>query len=158
MEPHCLESTLGIPPDKGVRAVLGRILNGLELCRRHVSGIEVGSCRLVAITIDERLAIDTVPWAIVYAGKFLEILILQGFDRILVSETLHPVYGIGLVCSELVKIQYFLSVVCDSGEVGSGYLHKGVLVGLLLDSGLAACVAGTHESKQHDCQSEFLHG
>ena len=128
-------------PYEGIRTRLHRVVHRLELGGRHVLRIEVGAKRtLGSETIDERLAVKTVPRAVIDFGIFLQISVFQVLDQHLVTEALLPVDAVGLIRREFVEIKDFFAVVSDAGKVRRLDLHERVRIDFLLDSGLGLCV------------------
>ena len=100
--------------DECVRAILGRICQGLELRIRHVFRVKTGAFRLGAVPFQERLVVDTVPRAIVHIDKGLLCRILQIVEGGLGAKALLPIDGICLVCRKAIQIQDLFSIIRDS--------------------------------------------
>ena len=125
--------------DKSVGAELVFILKSVEFFRAHICGVETGAGGLVPISAHERLAVYAVPGAIIDFGIFPLRKVGNGLEKILfMSVVLLPVNLVNFISGKTVELQYFLSVVGDSAQVGSGnrnlgiIIHQGGYVALLL--------------------------
>ena len=128
MVPNGLQRSVLSPSDKGVWTVLCGVLKGHKLFLSHISGIETSSKRPVIETFHERLAIHTVPRAVINLSECLLERIGEAPEQsILVSEILIPINSVNLISGETVEVQDLFTIVGDSIKIGCGNCHKGVV-------------------------------
>lgn len=127
MIPDSLEAAVRTAANQGIRTVFGRIVKRLELLARHVRRVKPGTWQTVRIAADKGLAVKTVPRPIVDMRILPLHRIGNGIHQGLVTEILLPVHRIDLVRCKSVKIEHFLAVVADSGEVRSRDCNYGII-------------------------------
>ena len=134
MIPYDLQIAGLIPADEGVRTVLGRIVEGIELLRGHILRIEPRTGRSRAITFDKRLvAVHPVPRAVIDEGIFLGWAVRQGENQILVPENLLPIDIVHLVCSETEEVQDLLAIVRKTLHIRRTYLESSIGIHFVLE-------------------------
>ena len=150
--PDGLETAVRIPLHEGIRAVLVRILPGLEFRRGHVRGIETGPVRPAAVARKEGLPVDPVPGAVVDRGVQSLPGIRQGAQEGLpVAEILLPIDFVHLVGGHPVQPQDLLPVVGDPRQVRSGDGHLGIILHKPVRIG---AVPGTGNRRQSEEQPD----
>ena len=135
MIPYSLKSAGLVAADKGVRAVLCRIVKCLELLCGHIYRVEVCTEWTVAVTLYEGSIGIAVPRAVVDLGEVEGVLVLceKLHEGSLVAEVLLPVNLVNLLCSLLEELDNHLAVraegFCACGSLqGNSSVFAGVVL------------------------------
>ena len=158
MVPDGLQGAVIGTRDESIRAVLGRVVERLELLRGHIGRIEAGAGGLGAKPFHERLAVDAVPGAVVDFGIQLGGGVGDGAEEgVLFPVILFPVDLVHFVGGEAVQVQDLLAIVGDAREVRGGNLHHGVILHQPVRLGPVGVTGDGQEGKERHGGCKFSH-
>ena len=154
MIPNGLKSAGLVAADKGVRAVLCRIVKGLEFFCRHVYRVEVCTERTVAVTLYEGSIGTAVPRAVVDLGEVECVLVLceKLHEGSLVAEVLLPVDLVNLLCGLLEELDDHLTVRAEGFcACGSMQCNCCIFTGIVL---YLLCLEGEKGGKPEEAENK----
>ena len=125
--PQSLQGPVRSAADQGIRAVLVRVVPGIELLPGHIRRVKTGTGKTVGIAFHERFSRGPVPGTVIDFGESLLDGIRYPLQKVLpASEILFPVDGVPLVRRKAVEVEYFLAVVGNTAEVRSLDINDGI--------------------------------
>ena len=158
MVPDGTEASVFGTLHEGVGAVLVGVAPDFELLGDHIGRVEAGSCGPAAVSGEECLSVDPVPGTVVDPGiQFLGRVVQGCQEGFPVSEVLLPVYLVHLVGGLAVKFQHFLTVVGDTGKVGSRYGHLCIILNETPYVCAFLCAGNGKEGEDHKCACQSFH-